>query len=104
VTGGHFIFIPAVLAVGILIGFLLGTRVAQDRLNLELKRQAEREEARRQRAERKAARAGQGAPGGEGAERPSTGTGTGTGVEAEPPSSEADTVKSKTIKAKPARR
>ena len=99
-TGGHFIFIPAVLAVGILIGFLLGTRVAQDRLNLELKRQAEREEARRQRAERKAARAGQGAQGEEGAESPSIGT----GVEAEPPSSEADTVKSKTIKAKPARR
>lgn len=57
-TSGHFIFIPAVLAVGMLLGFLLGTRTAQDRINLELKRQAEREEARRQRAERKAAREG----------------------------------------------
>lgn len=57
-TSGHFIFIPAVLAAGILIGFLLGTRAAQDRINLELKRAAEREEARRQRAERKAARGG----------------------------------------------
>jgi hypothetical protein len=55
-TSGHFIFIPAVLVVGMFIGFLLGTRAAQDRINLELKRQAEREEARRARAERKAAR------------------------------------------------
>jgi len=53
-TSAHFIFIPAVLVVGVFIGFLLGSRVAQDRLNLELKRQAEREEARRKRAERKA--------------------------------------------------
>jgi hypothetical protein len=55
-TSGHFIFIPAVLVIGMFIGFLLGTRAAQDRINLELKRQAEREEARRARAERKAAR------------------------------------------------
>ena len=57
-TSGHFIFIPAVLVIGMFIGFLLGTRAAQDRINLELKRQTEREEARRARAERKAARAG----------------------------------------------
>jgi len=60
-TSGHFIFIPAVLVIGMFIGFLVGTRAAQDRLNLELKRQTEREEARRQRAERKAARAVPGA-------------------------------------------
>ena len=57
-TSGHLIFIPGVLVIGIFIGFLLGTRAAQDRLNLERKRQEEREEVRRQRAERKAARAG----------------------------------------------
>ncbi len=63
-TSGHLIFIPGVLVIGIFIGFLLGTRAAQDRLNLERKRQEEREEVRRQRAERKAARAaGQGEPG-----------------------------------------
>lgn len=62
-TSGHLIFIPGVLVIGIFIGFLLGTRAAQDRLNLERKRQEEREEVRRQRAERKAARAGgQGEP------------------------------------------
>lgn len=53
-TSAHLIFIPAVLVVGVFIGFLLGSRVAQDRLNLALKRQAEREEAFRKRAERKA--------------------------------------------------
>jgi hypothetical protein len=56
-TSGHLIFIPAVLIIGIFIGFLLGTRAAQDRVNLELKRQAERESARKARAERKATRA-----------------------------------------------
>ncbi len=55
-TSGHLIFIPAVLVIGMFIGFLLGTRAAQDRINVELKRQAEREDARRSRAERKAAR------------------------------------------------
>jgi hypothetical protein len=55
-TSGHLIFIPAVLVIGMFVGFLLGTRAAQDRVNVELKRQAEREEARRARAERKAAR------------------------------------------------
>jgi len=74
-TSGHFIFIPAVLVIGMFIGFLLGTRAAQDRINLELKRQAEREAARKARAERKAAReraaaapdAEEGAAAGEGA-------------------------------------
>ena len=55
-TSGHFIFIPAVLLVGIIVGFLLGTRSAADRMNLERKRDAEREAARVARAERKAAR------------------------------------------------
>lgn len=86
-SSAHFIFIPAVLAVGIFIGFLLGTRAAQDRLNLELKRQAEREEARRQRAERKAGQASAAQ-----ASSPA------------PATSEAETVKAKTIKAKPAPR
>ena len=59
-TSGHLLFIPAVLVVGMFIGFLFGSRVAQDRVNLELKRQAEREAARAARAERKAARAKEG--------------------------------------------
>ncbi len=62
-TSGHLIFIPGVLIIGMFVGFLLGSRVAQDRMNVELKRQVEREEARKARADRKAARAG-GAAGG----------------------------------------
>jgi len=56
-TSGHLIFIPAILVIGMFIGFLFGSRVAQDRLNLELKRQAERDAAKAARAERKASRA-----------------------------------------------
>lgn len=69
-TSGHIIFIPAVLIIGMFIGFLLGTRSAQDRINLELKRQAERDEARRARAERKAARVAAADGGGSGATDP----------------------------------
>jgi hypothetical protein len=55
-TSGHFIFIPAVLTVGIILGFLLGTRAAADRVNLERRRAEEREAARAARAERKKAK------------------------------------------------
>ncbi len=46
---GHFIYIPAVLLVGIVIGWILGSRAARDAFAMELKR---REES----AARKAAR------------------------------------------------
>jgi hypothetical protein len=35
---GHFIFIPAVLLVGIVIGWILGSRAARDAYAAELKR------------------------------------------------------------------
>lgn len=41
-TSAHFIFIPAVLIVGIVIGWILGSRAAQDAFAVELKRRAER--------------------------------------------------------------
>ena len=56
-TSGHFIFIPAILMIGMFLGFMLGTRGAQDQINLERKRVKDREEARKRRAERKAKRA-----------------------------------------------
>jgi hypothetical protein len=62
VTSGHFIFIPAVFSLGMLAGFLIGTRVAQDRINLARKKEAEREAARKARAERKAQQAGEAKP------------------------------------------
>jgi hypothetical protein len=56
VTSGHFIFIPAVLVIGMVIGWILGARAARDAYEAELRRR----EARRQKEEgkRQAAEAG----------------------------------------------
>ena len=37
-TAAHFIFIPAVLLVGVVIGWILGSRAAQDAMASELKK------------------------------------------------------------------
>jgi hypothetical protein len=42
VTAGHFIFIPSVLLVGVVIGWILGARAAKDAYAAELKRREER--------------------------------------------------------------
>jgi hypothetical protein len=41
-TAAHFIFIPAVLLVGIVIGWVLGSRAAADAFAMELKKREER--------------------------------------------------------------
>lgn len=41
-TSTHFIFIPAVLLVGLVIGWILGSRAARDAFAMELKRREER--------------------------------------------------------------
>lgn len=41
-TSAHFIFIPAVLLVGIVIGWILGSRAARDAYAAELRRREER--------------------------------------------------------------
>jgi hypothetical protein len=41
-TAGHFIFIPSVLLVGVVIGWVLGSRAARDAFAVELKRREER--------------------------------------------------------------
>jgi hypothetical protein len=41
-TAAHFIFIPAVLLVGLVIGWILGSRAARDAFAAELKRREER--------------------------------------------------------------
>jgi hypothetical protein len=41
-TAAHFIFIPAVLLVGIVIGWVLGSRAARDAYAAELRRREER--------------------------------------------------------------
>ena len=46
---GHFIYIPAVLFIGIVIGWILGSRAARDAFAMELKRREEREARKRDR-------------------------------------------------------
>ena len=41
-TAAHFIFIPAVLLVGVVIGWILGSRAAQDAMASELRKREER--------------------------------------------------------------
>ena len=41
-TAAHVIFIPATLLVGIVIGWILGSRAAQDAFAAELRRREER--------------------------------------------------------------
>ncbi len=40
---GHFIFIPAVLFIGIVIGWILGSRAARDAFAMELRKREEAE-------------------------------------------------------------
>jgi hypothetical protein len=41
-TAAHFIFIPAVLIIGIVIGWILGSRAAQDAMAMEMRKREER--------------------------------------------------------------
>jgi hypothetical protein len=45
VTAGHFIFIPSVLLVGIVIGWILGSRAARDAYAVELRKRQQRTRA-----------------------------------------------------------
>lgn len=42
-TAGHFIYIPAILLIGIVIGWVLGGRAARDAYAAELKRREEKQ-------------------------------------------------------------
>ena len=41
-TSAHFIFIPSVLVIGIVIGWILGSRAAQDAYAAELRRREQK--------------------------------------------------------------
>jgi hypothetical protein len=41
-TASHFVFIPAVLLIGVVIGWMLGSRAAQDAMAAELRRRESR--------------------------------------------------------------
>jgi hypothetical protein len=43
-TSAHFIFIPVVLFVGVVIGWILGSRAAQDAYAAEMRRRENREQ------------------------------------------------------------
>jgi hypothetical protein len=45
-TAAHFIFIPAVLIVGMVIGWILGSRAAQDAMAMEMRKREERQKAK----------------------------------------------------------
>lgn len=62
-SSAHYIYIPMILLVGLVLGFLIGGRMARDAYNMELERERERDAARAERAARKAARAAGEEPG-----------------------------------------
>ena len=41
-TAGHFLFIPSVLLVGVVIGWILGSRAARDAYAAELRRREDK--------------------------------------------------------------
>jgi len=41
-TAGHFIFIPAAMLVGLVVGWILGSRAARDAYSAELRRREEK--------------------------------------------------------------
>lgn len=77
-TSGHIFFIPGMILIGMFLGFILGTRAARNQMDLQRRRDEERETARAARAAKRAAVAdepkAEPAPtaGGKGAPRKST--------------------------------
>lgn len=45
-SAGHFLYIPAILLIGLVIGWVLGSRAATDAYAAELKRRQERSKAK----------------------------------------------------------
>jgi len=53
-SAAHFVLIPAVLLIGVVIGWILGSRAAADAMAAELKRREERaERAQKERTSQK---------------------------------------------------
>jgi hypothetical protein len=58
-NSSHFIYIPVIFVLGIVLGFLLGSKATRDAIAFEQKKAAEREERRAKRQQEAAARAEQ---------------------------------------------
>ena len=63
-SSAHFIFIPVVLILGIVLGFIMGSKATRDAYALEEKKAAERLERAAKRAARQAAASADSPPGG----------------------------------------
>jgi hypothetical protein len=46
-TSAHFIYIPATLVLGVVIGWILGSRAAADAFAMQMRREAERNQRSR---------------------------------------------------------
>ena len=66
-SSAHFIFIPVVLILGVVVGFIMGSKATRDAYALEEKKAAERLERAAKRAARHAAEGSQPGVGGSGA-------------------------------------
>lgn len=55
-TSGHILFIPGMILIGVFLGFILGARAARNQVDIQQKRDAEREAARAERAAKRAAK------------------------------------------------
>jgi hypothetical protein len=53
VTSSHIFFIPGMIMVGLFFGFILGARAARNQVDLNQRRQAERDAVKAARAEKK---------------------------------------------------
>jgi hypothetical protein len=58
-NSSHFIYIPVIFVLGIVLGFLLGSKATRDAIAFEAKKAAEREERKAKRQQEAAARAQQ---------------------------------------------
>jgi len=56
-SSSHFIYIPIVFVIGIVLGFVLGAKASRDAIALEQRKAAEREARKAERAARQAASA-----------------------------------------------
>jgi hypothetical protein len=54
-SSSHFIYIPIVFLIGIVIGFIVGSKATRDAIAFEQKKAAEREARKAERAARQAA-------------------------------------------------
>ena len=62
-SSAHFVYIPGILILGLVVGFIWGARLTRESFALEAKRQQERQERKAERARQRAEQATAGASG-----------------------------------------